>query len=114
MPRKTVDISDDTWLEALKFMTFPQWIQKCLVSRQINGIAQRNVSRLPRMVLDSVAMYYIIDDFRGTEFEKLNKYTIVVSDTVLQKAQSIKWLMKRGFTLDAPKDIPAKKCDNRR
>ncbi|KAI1716926.1 hypothetical protein Ddc_10059 [Ditylenchus destructor] len=54
MLRKKVDIPDDTWLETLKFLTCPQWLQKCFVSRQINGIAQRNISRLPKVIVDSV------------------------------------------------------------
>ncbi|KAI1699700.1 hypothetical protein DdX_17155 [Ditylenchus destructor] len=57
MSRKKVDISGDTWLQILKFLTCPQWMQKCFVCRQINGVAQCNVSRLPMIVLDSAAMY---------------------------------------------------------
>ncbi|KAI1697306.1 hypothetical protein Ddc_19797 [Ditylenchus destructor] len=107
--RKKVDISGDTWLDALKFLTFPQWSQKRFVSRQINGIAERNISSLPMMVIDSAAMYYIYDGKLIPEFEKLplNKYTIVAFDTVMQEEQSTQWLKNRGFTLDAPADISA-------
>ncbi|KAI1705618.1 hypothetical protein Ddc_15684 [Ditylenchus destructor] len=62
LPRKKVYISGDTWLEALKFMTCPQWMQKRYVSFQINGIAERNISRLPKMILDSAYMYQIETD----------------------------------------------------
>ncbi|KAI1691906.1 hypothetical protein DdX_21571 [Ditylenchus destructor] len=57
--RGNVNISDDTWLEALKFLTCPQWLQKRFVCRQINGIAERNITRLPKMVLDYVGMDYV-------------------------------------------------------
>ncbi|KAI1693901.1 hypothetical protein Ddc_22477 [Ditylenchus destructor] len=61
LQREKVNISGDTWLEALKFMTCPQWMQKCFVSRQINGIVRYSISRLPKMVLDSANMYYIYE-----------------------------------------------------
>ncbi|KAI1698239.1 hypothetical protein DdX_18007 [Ditylenchus destructor] len=105
--RKKVNIPDDTWLEALKFLACPDWSQKRFVSRQIDGIAQRNISRLPKMVLDGVSMYYIN---RGCVFpvNTLDKYAIVSFDAVLQKRQSTQFFKNRGFTLSAPEGIPAK------
>ncbi|KAI1705617.1 hypothetical protein Ddc_15683 [Ditylenchus destructor] len=43
-----------------------------------------------------------------TKLEELqvNKYTIVAFDTVMQEEQSTEWFKNRGFTLDAPVDIP--------
>ncbi|KAI1693359.1 hypothetical protein Ddc_22882 [Ditylenchus destructor] len=105
--REKVNIPDDTWLEALKFLTCPQWSQKRFVSRQINGIAQRNILRLPKMVLDSATMYYINSRSIVSPVKKLDKYTIVTFDTVLKKKDSTQWLKNRDFTLDAPVDIPA-------
>ncbi|KAI1695947.1 hypothetical protein Ddc_20830 [Ditylenchus destructor] len=51
MLRKMVIILDDSWLEALKHLTCPQWSKMSLVCRQVNGIVQRNMSRLPRHVI---------------------------------------------------------------
>ncbi|KAI1716925.1 hypothetical protein Ddc_10058 [Ditylenchus destructor] len=113
MLRKKVDIPDDTWLETLKFLTCRRWMQKCFVSRQINGIAQRNISRLPKVIVDSVEMYYIdyVDDTWSRKLEKdkslLNAHTVVAFDTVMQEKQSTQWFKNHGFTLDAPSDIPA-------
>ncbi|KAI1695208.1 hypothetical protein DdX_19715 [Ditylenchus destructor] len=112
------DISDDTWLEALKFLTFPKWTQKRLVCRRINGIAHSNISRLPKMVLESVDMYYNADDpfSRGAgtlfnqELEKLllDKDTVVAFDIVMPETQSKQWFVKRGFTPKAPMKDPVK------
>ncbi|KAI1701038.1 hypothetical protein DdX_16342 [Ditylenchus destructor] len=104
--RKKVNISDDTYLEAIKFLTCPEWSQNRFVSRQIDGIAQRNISRLPKMVLDCAAMYYINRD-SALPVNKLDKYAIVSFDAVLRKRQSTQYFKNRGFTLSAP-GIPAK------
>ncbi|KAI1693281.1 hypothetical protein Ddc_22954 [Ditylenchus destructor] len=56
LPRKMIIILDDTWLEALKHLTCPQWSKMSLVSGQINGIVQRNISRLPRQVIESITL----------------------------------------------------------
>ncbi|KAI1714668.1 hypothetical protein Ddc_11389 [Ditylenchus destructor] len=101
--RKKVDISDDTWLETLKYLSCLEWSQKCFVSRQINGVAQRNILRLPMMTLHSALMYYRY----WTRSNLFNSNTTVVFDTVMQEEQSMQWFKSRGFTLDAPKDIPA-------
>ncbi|KAI1690814.1 hypothetical protein Ddc_24683 [Ditylenchus destructor] len=101
--REKVDISDDTWLETLKYLTCLEWSQKCFVSRQINGVAQRNILRLPMMTLHSATMYYRY----STRSNLFNNNTIVAFDTVMQEEQSMQWFKNRGFTLDAPKDIPA-------
>ncbi|KAI1703964.1 UDP-glucoronosyl and UDP-glucosyl transferase domain-containing protein [Ditylenchus destructor] len=103
--RKKVDIPDDTWLEALKFLTCPQWSQNRYVCRQIDGIAQRNICRLPKMVLDCASMYYINRD-GVLSVNKLDKHAIVSFDAVLQKKQSDQYFKNRGFTLTAP-GIPA-------
>ncbi|KAI1691835.1 hypothetical protein Ddc_24019 [Ditylenchus destructor] len=85
MLRKQVYISDDTWLETLKFLTLPQWSQKAFVCRQISGIVERNISRLPKLVLDDATMYF-------TEYH-----------SGIQKQR----LMDPDFTFDAPADVTA-------
>ncbi|KAI1696190.1 hypothetical protein Ddc_20638 [Ditylenchus destructor] len=100
MPRKSVNVPDDTWFDAFKFLTCPQWMQKRFVSRQINGIAQRNISRLPKMVIDSATMYY-------TNPPGIKKHTIIAFDTAMHEKYSKQWFKERGFALDAPADIPA-------
>ncbi|KAI1697293.1 hypothetical protein Ddc_19799 [Ditylenchus destructor] len=52
LARKSFLILDDAWLEALKHLTCPQWSLMCLVSRQVNGIIQQNLSRLPRLIIE--------------------------------------------------------------
>ncbi|KAI1711272.1 hypothetical protein Ddc_12969 [Ditylenchus destructor] len=51
MLRKLVIILDDSWLEALKHLTCRQWSRMSLICRHVNGIVQRNISRLPRQVI---------------------------------------------------------------
>ncbi|KAI1711274.1 hypothetical protein Ddc_12971 [Ditylenchus destructor] len=77
MPRKMVIILDDSWLEALKHLTCRQWSKMSLVCRQVNGIVQRNISRLPRQVIESIEIYsqysssrpnFIIADFLRQRF----------------------------------------------
>ncbi|KAI1697802.1 hypothetical protein Ddc_19476 [Ditylenchus destructor] len=53
LPRKKVEIMDDIWLEALKHLTCSQWSLMSLVSRQVNGVIQRNLSRLPPLLMES-------------------------------------------------------------
>ncbi|KAI1695798.1 hypothetical protein DdX_19381 [Ditylenchus destructor] len=106
--RKSVYIPNDTWLEALKFLTCPQWSQNRYVCRQINGIIERNISHLPKMVLACADMYYNFED-RAQEWQKrrLNKNTVVAFETVMQEKQSTQWFVKRGFPIKAPVGIPA-------
>ncbi|KAI1690758.1 hypothetical protein DdX_22320 [Ditylenchus destructor] len=54
--RKKVHIGNDTWLEALKFLSFPQWSKALFVSRQLAGVVQGNISCLPRIIVDSATM----------------------------------------------------------
>ncbi|KAI1692810.1 hypothetical protein DdX_21030 [Ditylenchus destructor] len=46
-PRKKAQILDDTWFEILKYFTCPELPQMSLVSPQVDGVIQRNLSRLP-------------------------------------------------------------------
>ncbi|KAI1698504.1 hypothetical protein DdX_17872 [Ditylenchus destructor] len=56
-PYKMIIILDDTWLEALKHLTYHQWSQMSQVCHQIKGIIQRNLSRLPRQVIERIAIH---------------------------------------------------------
>ncbi|KAI1697295.1 hypothetical protein Ddc_19801 [Ditylenchus destructor] len=56
MARKSVLVLADSWLEAMKHLTCSQWSKMSLVSRQLNGIVQRNMSRLPRHVIQYAEM----------------------------------------------------------
>ncbi|KAI1711273.1 hypothetical protein Ddc_12970 [Ditylenchus destructor] len=123
LPRKTIIILDDSWLEALKHLTCPQWSTMSLISRQINGIVQRNMSRLPRQLLpDSasvasslqklfhpasyikeVTMYPVkqklIDNFKGEErYIRCQKFVLFLyldeSSTPRKIAQSLDWLVR--------------------
>ncbi|KAI1713843.1 hypothetical protein DdX_08725 [Ditylenchus destructor] len=107
--RKEVNFPDDTWLETLKFLACPQWSKMCFVCRKMNGVAQRNISRLPRVFVDSASMYYTDYYARPKEWKKVpvTRYTVVVAfDEVMQGKQSTEWFKNRGFTLDVPEHIP--------
>ncbi|KAI1693367.1 hypothetical protein Ddc_22870 [Ditylenchus destructor] len=54
--QKTFDIENDIWLEALKFLSFSNWSKALFVSRQLAGVVQENISRLPCIVIDSATI----------------------------------------------------------
>ncbi|KAI1697803.1 hypothetical protein Ddc_19477 [Ditylenchus destructor] len=74
-PRKSILVFDDSWLEALKHLTCIQWSKMSLVCRQINGIVQRNISRLPRQ-----------ESFRfEPRFKRLSSIELLFNPTVYVK-----------------------------
>ncbi|KAI1703820.1 hypothetical protein DdX_14656 [Ditylenchus destructor] len=95
--RKPVEIPEDVWLDALKFLSCPKWSKTCLVSRQLNGVAQRNVSRLPLAIIDSAAMTL-------REREK-TEVVMIVSDFIIVPDEQDEWFKDRGLTLGVPGDI---------
>ncbi|KAI1690476.1 hypothetical protein Ddc_24911 [Ditylenchus destructor] len=103
MSRTQVYISDDTWLEAIKFLTCPQWSQKVLLNRQTSEIVERNISRLPKFVLDDASMYYMADEMKKSIKWK---YAVFAVNTI-QKHKSKQWFKDRGFTFAAPADVTA-------
>ncbi|KAI1695733.1 hypothetical protein Ddc_21020 [Ditylenchus destructor] len=55
--RNTVEISNDTWLVALKFLTgWENWTSMRFVSFQINGVIESNASRLPLVVFEDATV----------------------------------------------------------
>ncbi|KAI1707505.1 UDP-glucoronosyl and UDP-glucosyl transferase domain-containing protein [Ditylenchus destructor] len=54
LSRKQVEIPEDVWLVALKFLTGLQWSKVRFVSHQLNGLVQRNISHLPLVIIDEV------------------------------------------------------------
>ncbi|KAI1692536.1 hypothetical protein DdX_21207 [Ditylenchus destructor] len=55
-PRMKVEIPEDCWLEVLKYLKYDQWSKTRYVSRQINGIAKRNISRLPCAIIEEASL----------------------------------------------------------
>ncbi|KAI1704289.1 hypothetical protein Ddc_16217 [Ditylenchus destructor] len=55
-----VDIPEDVWLVALKFLTGRQWSKLRFVSHQLNSLLQRNISQLPLVVIDEVSWSKIV------------------------------------------------------
>ncbi|KAI1703818.1 hypothetical protein DdX_14654 [Ditylenchus destructor] len=92
-----VEILEDAWLEALKHLTCPKWSKMRLVSRQLDGLIERNVSRLPMAKIDSVEM----------NLEQRNKTDnkIIAKDSPISPNQKIQWFKNRGISLYKPADI---------
>ncbi|KAI1703014.1 hypothetical protein DdX_15167 [Ditylenchus destructor] len=94
--RKPVEISDDSWLEALKFLNGRRCSKMRLVSRQLNGVVERNFSRLLLAIIDRVEM--ILEKREKTEVNM-----IVADSTIVGKKDQ--WFMDRDIGLDLPADI---------
>ncbi|KAI1695734.1 hypothetical protein Ddc_21021 [Ditylenchus destructor] len=55
--RKKVEIANDTWLVALKFLTgWENWTSMRFVSFQVNGVIESNASRLPLIVIENATV----------------------------------------------------------
>ncbi|KAI1695216.1 hypothetical protein DdX_19709 [Ditylenchus destructor] len=95
--RTPVEIADDAWLEILRSLSFRQCAKVRLVSRQINGVAQRNISTLPCAIIDSAI----------TRLRERNKVlgNIIVLDSTIRKNDAIQWFKDRGIAMVVPKDI---------
>ncbi|KAI1712624.1 hypothetical protein Ddc_12307 [Ditylenchus destructor] len=95
--RTPVEIADDTWLETLRSLSFRQWSKVRFVSRQLNGVAQTNVSTLPCAIIDSAS----------TRLMERNNIlsNIIVLDSTIPATDAIQWFKDRDIALDIPKDI---------
>ncbi|KAI1712625.1 hypothetical protein Ddc_12308 [Ditylenchus destructor] len=128
--RTPVEIADDTWLETLRSLSFRQWSKVRIVSRQLNGVAQRNVSTLPCAIIDSATtrlvggvtadgepVLWSKGDSKGEcrarsarpcpwNMERNNILSnIIVLDSTIPATDAIQWFKDRGIALDIPKDI---------
>ncbi|KAI1692464.1 hypothetical protein DdX_21234 [Ditylenchus destructor] len=95
--REKVEVFEDAWLVAFKHLTCPQWSKMRLVCRQLSGVVQRNASRLPMVVIDSVEM-------RSEQRNKAEN-KIIASDIPILPKQKLKWFKDRGIALYLPADI---------
>ncbi|KAI1697804.1 hypothetical protein Ddc_19478 [Ditylenchus destructor] len=84
-PCKSFLILDDSWLEAIKHLTCIQWSKMSLVCRQINGIVQRNISRLPRQVIESAEMRAKDHFLFKPQFRRLRSIKLIFNPFVYVK-----------------------------
>ncbi|KAI1711281.1 hypothetical protein Ddc_12978 [Ditylenchus destructor] len=110
LPRNKVEIPEDCWLDVLKFLTPPQWPEIRLVSRQIKRIAERNVARWPRVIIEKA----ILDDDYVMRRELKRELSdvddgIVAYEGIVTQSKLGQWFENRGFTLAAPVHVPAGK-----
>ncbi|KAI1700439.1 hypothetical protein DdX_16722 [Ditylenchus destructor] len=98
--RRLVEIPEDVWLEALKSLSGMKWSKMRLVSRELSGVVQRNVSRLPLAIIDYAAML----------LKKRNRIEpkIIVADSPI--SPNAQWFQNGGIALDAPADIQLAKA----
>ncbi|KAI1706623.1 hypothetical protein Ddc_15204 [Ditylenchus destructor] len=86
-----VILSNDCWLDVLKFLSCAEWSEKRCVSRQINGIAYRNSSHLPRVIIEKAILG------EKSSMPKLSD----VDDAVIPQSKIERWFVNRGMTLEA-------------
>ncbi|KAI1697320.1 hypothetical protein DdX_18563 [Ditylenchus destructor] len=91
--RKKVEIPDTAWLDALKFITGPQWMKIRFVSRQLAKVVHGNVSGLPSIVIDNVNFSEIHTPLKPSE--------MVASGVTIPPNGKTEWFMKRGINFDA-------------
>ncbi|KAI1706622.1 hypothetical protein Ddc_15203 [Ditylenchus destructor] len=100
LPRTKVKLSNDCWLDVLKFLTCAEWSEKRCVSRQINGIAERNISHLPRVIIEKAilgekrSMPKLLRDLSGIDD------AIVAFGAVIPQNKIERWFVNRGTTLE--------------
>ncbi|KAI1712349.1 hypothetical protein Ddc_12476 [Ditylenchus destructor] len=95
--QKKVEMFEIAWLEVLKSLSCPNWSKTRLVSRQLNGMVQKNISRLPLAIIDDVEM-------RLEQRENI-EIVIIDKDSVFPFDQKIQWFKDRGINLNLPADI---------
>ncbi|KAI1695472.1 hypothetical protein Ddc_21205 [Ditylenchus destructor] len=108
LPRSKVEISDDCWLDVLKFLTCTQWSEKRYVSHQINGIAARNISRLPRAIIEMAI--FGEEYFERKQLRELSDFTlmkllnlhdeIIAFEGIIPQNKVKQWFVNRGITLE--------------
>ncbi|KAI1694925.1 hypothetical protein DdX_19854 [Ditylenchus destructor] len=101
--REKVEVLEDVWLEALRYLTCLKWSKMRLVSLQLKELIQKNVSRLPLVIISSVEMRLTQWNFQKQREKTESK--IIASDSLILSDQKIKWFKDRGITLYLPADI---------
>ncbi|KAI1697580.1 hypothetical protein Ddc_19614 [Ditylenchus destructor] len=59
-----VEVLDDPWLEALKFLTCSKWSKMRLVTRKLSGLVRRNVSRLPLAIVGNATVRKLLNEWK--------------------------------------------------
>ncbi|KAI1693981.1 hypothetical protein Ddc_22432 [Ditylenchus destructor] len=104
LSREKVHIFNDTWLEALKFLSFPQWSKALFVSRQLAGVVQRNISRLPCIVIDSATMSQKSPMCTNAIAYCNNDEVVAFNDRITFAWQN-RFFTELGISLNAPADV---------
>ncbi|KAI1703835.1 hypothetical protein DdX_14674 [Ditylenchus destructor] len=95
--RNPVEIPEDVWLDALKHLPCPKWSKMRLVSHQLNGMVERNVSRLPLAIIHSVEIR--LKERKNTEG------IMIVSDSTILPEEKDQWFQDRDIAFDFLADI---------
>ncbi|KAI1701705.1 hypothetical protein Ddc_17496 [Ditylenchus destructor] len=123
LQRTKVKLSNDCWLDVLKFLSCTQWSEKRYVSRQINGIAERNISRLPRAIIEKAILgmnsstlidrqidAILMRTISRLALEIIDRATMHLSDVhdaifafddIIPERQIERWFLNRGITLES-------------
>ncbi|KAI1705561.1 hypothetical protein DdX_13525 [Ditylenchus destructor] len=97
LPRTKVIISDDCWIDVLKFLTCAQWFEKRFISSQINGMARRNISHLPREIYESAILG---EDYPGPKLRQVVNDAIVAFGVIIPQSKLEQWFVNRGISLE--------------
>ncbi|KAI1709530.1 hypothetical protein DdX_11318 [Ditylenchus destructor] len=105
-PRQEVKLPEDCWFDVLKCLSCPIWSKMRYVSRQINGIAERNISHLPRSLIDMAIFDGNYPKPKLSRKLPKTKDTLVADGVVIPHNVIKQWFLNRFISLDTPNDIP--------
>ncbi|KAI1706322.1 hypothetical protein Ddc_15366 [Ditylenchus destructor] len=118
-----VEIPEDCMLDVLKCLTCPEWSKMRYVSRQINGIVQRNYMRLSLVIIENAFMNQKVnrtandEDYHNcaqlskqTHFQVKLQNSIIAYETVIPQSEAVHWFETRGVALEAPEDVPVERA----
>ncbi|KAI1699094.1 hypothetical protein DdX_17524 [Ditylenchus destructor] len=94
----SVKISDDCCIDVLKFLTCAEWSEKRCVSRQINGVVECNISRLPRAIFQKAILG---EDYLVPKLRQVEDDAIVAFGAIIPQSKIEQWFVNRGITLES-------------
>ncbi|KAI1701886.1 hypothetical protein DdX_15833 [Ditylenchus destructor] len=110
--REPVYFSNDTILEAAKFLNYQKWSQMRFLCRRVNQLIQSNQSKLQAFEVTSLRMSVFTRIFHKTiDISNICKSNSIVSfNQAIQSADAVrKWFQDRGYSCDETTDIPLEK-----
>ncbi|KAI1704520.1 hypothetical protein Ddc_16132 [Ditylenchus destructor] len=98
--KEPVFFSNDTILEAVKFLNYVKWTKMRFLCYRVNQLIHSNQSKLQAFEVKSLSMYSIVR----------SSNSIVSFDQAIQSPDAVrKWFQDRGYSCDETVDMPLNK-----